>query len=55
MDTKCNAADIVIITIKLRGYGKNMTINEAIIFLYIFLSCMKAGRGAEVLLKQNYY
>ena len=29
MDTKCNAADIVIITIKLRGYGKNMTINEA--------------------------
>ena len=29
LDTKCNAADIVIITIKLRGYGKNMTINEA--------------------------
>ena len=29
MYTKCNAADIVIITIKLRGYGKNMTINEA--------------------------
>ena len=29
MDTKCNAADIVIIEIKLRGYGKNMTINEA--------------------------
>ena len=28
MDTKCNAADIVIIEIKLRGYGKNMTINE---------------------------
>ena len=29
MDTKCNVADIVIIEIKLRGYGKNMTINEA--------------------------
>ena len=29
MDKKCNVADIVIITIKLRGYGKNMTINEA--------------------------
>jgi hypothetical protein len=29
--------------------------NNSASLIVIFLSCMKAGRGAEVLLKQNYY